>query len=143
MKRLKLLMSILMLLFATIAFTSCSNEDDENLEEIGGSEDDENGIDASLIGIWAYSESYSSYTYHDQWTFKQNGTYSRRVYYTEKNGQIFDDITDAGDWSVDGNTLTYGFFDGTARYSFKYRVSGNNLFIRFDSDSSDRTYKKQ
>lgn len=132
-----------MLLFATVAISSCDKDDEENLEEIGGIEDDENGIDQSLIGTWSYSESYSSYTYHDQWTFKQNGTYNRRVYYTEKNGQISDDISNSGDWSVDGNILTYGFFDGTARYSFRYRVSGNNLFIRFDSESSDRTYKKQ
>lgn len=144
MKHLKLLMSLLMLLFFSSAFASCSKDDDpDNTEQSGNSGDsNENGLDLDLVGTWQYSSKDSSGgTYRIERTYNRDGSWYLYNYYTEKNGEISDQDSAEGKWYTEGNRLICNYKYGFTTVECTYRISGNVLYLDFGGGSKQELRK--
>lgn len=130
MKYLRLLMSILMMTFVSVAFVSCGGDDDD-LDD-GTTEEVEETYDSKLIGKWLYSytDSYGG-TNRITREFNKDGTFTINQVYTDKNGTIQDSDSGSGTWQQYGNTIYFNFYGST--YTVTYSISGNTLILYFSS----------
>lgn len=123
MKQLKLLLGVLMLAIAGLAFTAC-----------GGDDDIAKGEKAKLVGTWSKTMNmYDVGEQEDIWKFEKNGKgYHKDVYNDTRNFK----------WSADGASLWIDYNDGDSRHYY-YKVGGNSLSLYFESGEFYYTWTKK
>lgn len=104
-------MMLILVIGTTVAFSSCSKDNDEPAEIQG------NDSSSSLVGTWKGTIEQGGEKFTTTITVKSNHTYTQQV----STGDSY-----SGTWNVSGNTL---YLTGHFASSCTYVLSGKTLYI--------------
>ena len=130
-----------------IILGSCSDDDNDNNSNV-----------PSIVGVWV---SYSNPYYengvisptHDctgYFWFKENGTFVEAdVITNHQTDYTWIELSENGKWSVNGDHVSWtaNFEDDDPQNfytdTYKYKVSGNTLYLTYEDDGKELTGKAQ
>ena len=114
---------LLMVLFAGLAVSSCSEDDDPP------------GVSDDLVGTWAVVSSYSAEYENGNLVYESNNGEVGQVYVLSKNGNINISGYDAGRWGASGSSFIIYWEEDGETYPEQYNMtkeSADRVTISYD-----------
>ncbi len=114
---------LLMVLFAGLAVSSCSEDDDPP------------GVSDDLVGTWAVVSSYSAEYENGNLVYESNNGEVGQVYVLSKNGSINISGYDAGRWGASGSSFIIYWEEDGETYPEQYNMtkeSADRVTISYD-----------
>lgn len=133
LRHLQSLVAVALCVVMAIAFTSCSDDDDEPDNK-------------SIAGTWILSEQESNGGYwYCQYNFNSNGTFEGKDWSSKSQEPTNYEFT--GKWTISGDLLTLDFDvepdEEDDIRTFRFTISGNNLTIYDYSEPGPNVFVKR